>query len=137
MRRAVIALVVVALALTACSPTPTPSPNVLRIDVVNRSRSWVVVSVGTDAAGAMPGFLPGQSGTIMIPLGDPANGVSVEVLGPPSCQALATGSFPSTQPFTLLLDDPPGLQGVVLTSRLGVAQSAIPVPKDTLHCPAG
>jgi hypothetical protein len=97
MRRTLAAILIT---LGACAPTPSPnseqptslpsataratpaaSPTVFAFDVENRASIGVVVSVASDTAATLPGFEPGQRGTIEIPLGNPQNGISVEIQG--------------------------------------------------------
>jgi hypothetical protein len=131
-----LAVLLGASALAGCTPR-TPPGGPLRIDVVNDSSAWVVVSVATDAGAAMPGFLPGLKGTILVSIGDSSNGVGVEVLGDPACGVLAEDHFPSEVPFTLILDDAEAGSGITLSIDEDVSSGMIPVPQNQLHCPAG
>ena len=73
-------------------------------DVENHASIGVVVSAASDTAATMPGFEPGQRGTIAIPLLNPENGIRVEIQGS-GCSELAVALYPATEPFTLLIDD--------------------------------
>ncbi|HYO42956.1 MAG TPA: hypothetical protein VES19_07115, partial [Candidatus Limnocylindrales bacterium] len=62
---------------------------VLRFDVMNRSSQAVVVSVSSDAGADMPGFLPGEQGTVYAPLRTRTSVAGVELLAHPSCRFFA------------------------------------------------
>src|SRR5438105_2921422 len=86
---------------------PTESSTVFSFDVENRSHLPVIVSVASDMAAVLPGFEPGQRGTISIPLLKPKNGISIE-LQAVGCRLLVKGFFPTPLPFTLLVVDGAG-----------------------------
>jgi hypothetical protein len=153
-----IALATLLIALGACSPTPSPSaepatsgtpatvaatpatppttqptasPITFRFDVENHAGVGVVVSVASDTAATMPGFEPGQRGTISIPLLDPENGISVEIQGR-ACRLLASGMYPTPVPFTLLVEDGPQAGAVQISTRAGASSTLLPLPSNSL-----
>ena len=108
-----------------------------RFDVSNRSSVSVEVSVGSDMGGWPHGFEPGQSGTGSILMNNPANGVAVEVLSFPSCATVATGHYPTTRPFTLVIEDGATPGSVKLSTVSTVAASPMPLPANMLSCGGG
>lgn len=111
--------------------SPTASPTTFTFDVENRSRVPVVVSVASDAGATMPGFEPGQRGTISIPLLNPQNGVSVEVQGA-ECRLLDKGFFPTPVPFTLLVEDAAGAGNIQLSIVAGASSTPLSLPTNSL-----
>lgn len=120
----------------AATPSPSPAESVsdLAITIVNRSSLALVVSVANDVAGAMPGFLPGQQGTVVLPLGAVDNGIGVEVYGASDCKTIASAFYPS-EPLTLFVDDDGS--GVRLSAGPIGAASPAPLPANSLRCPGG
>ena len=114
------------------TPAPTASPTAFAFDVENRSHVAVVVSAGSDAAGTWAGFESGQRGTIVISLFNLQNGIGVEVTGG-GCSVLASGSFPTLAPFTLLVEDGAGRGEVKLSAVAGAASTPLPLPTNSLH----
>ena len=157
MRRELLALLV---SLAACSPAPSPSarapspvptaipsataasreptrapiasPAVFVFDVENRSRVPVVVSVASDAEATMPGFEPGDKGTISIMLKNPTNGIGVEVQRE-GCHLLAKGIYPTPEPFTLLIDDAAEAGEIQLQTVAGASSTPLPLPVNSLR----
>ena len=127
MRSALAALI---LSIAACSPAPRPSA--FSFDVENRSRVPIIVSVASDTAAMMPGFEPGQRGTISIGLKNPQNGISVEIQAA-GCRLLASAMFPAPAPFTLLVDDAPGAGNVRLSTVPGTGPAPLPLPINSLE----
>lgn len=156
----VLALVVAAL-LVACSPVRTPPastatamslvpttipsdsatakpvgstdavPTTFSFDVANRASIGVIVSVMSDTAGTMPGFEPGQRGTVSINLLNPDNGIGVEIQAP-GCRLLATADYPTPGTFTLVVEDGPKAGTIKLSTSPGVAATPIPLPSNSL-----
>jgi hypothetical protein len=153
-----VALVVLLIVLEGCGPTPSPPASVqrasgtapaatqaadatltadpaasrgtFRFDVENNASVGVVVSVASDTAVVMPGFAPGQRGTISIPLLNPGSGIAVEIERPP-CRLLARGMYPSGASFTLLVTDGPA--GTVrLSTRAATFATPVPLPSNSL-----
>ncbi len=118
---------------SAAGPTPSaPSPPVtFSFDVENRSHVPVIVSVASDTGAVLPGFEPGQRGTISIPLLNPRNGVSIEVEGG-ECRLLASGNFPTPEPFTLLVEDGPESGTVTISTIADASSTPIPLPSNSL-----
>lgn len=117
---------------------PTASPIAFRIDVENRSRLPVVVSLATDLEASMFGFEPGDSGTIVISLGSSENGVSLEILGPSiECGYLNQAMASTSEPFTIVLTDASVAHKLVLSLQPGVEGSTQPLPTNELTCPGG
>ena len=110
---------------------PAASPTVFAFDVENRASIGVVVSVASDTAATLPGFEPGQRGTIEIPLGNPQNGISVEVQGT-ECRLLASAMYPTPSPFTMLVMDGSLSGSVKLSTRDGASSTPIPLPSNSL-----
>ena len=150
------ALAAVVIWLAACSPLPTPSapppsavpvPSIsagptatqvspaptitFNFDVENHSGLGVVVSVASDTEAAMHGFEPGQRGTISITLGNPQNGIGVEIQGS-ECRLLASGLFPTPGAFTLLVEDELPAGSIELLTRAGASETPLPLPSNAL-----
>lgn len=119
---------------TQFAPTAEPSValTTFSFDVENRSAVGVVVSVESDFGGAMPGFLPGERGTIVIRLLNPRNGISVEIQGG-QCGLLASAEYPTPDPFTLLIEDGSRSGQIRLSTRGGALSTAIPLPSNSLR----
>ena len=156
MRSVVVAALVVSLA--ACSPAPSPEPAasqaaltpvpttttgpgpvvgpvVFSFDVENRASIGVIVSVASDTAATMPGFEPGQRGTVSIKLLNPANGIGVEIQGF-GCRLLASEMYPTPRAFTLVIEDGAEAGTVKLLTRPDTAATPIPLPSNSLvGCP--
>jgi hypothetical protein len=115
-------------------PTAEPAPSTVpfRFDVENRSSIGVVVSVASDWGAVMPGFEPGQRGSVRLRLIDPANGVSVEIQGG-GCRLLADSYYPTPRVFTLLVDDGPRAGTIRLSTRAGGTARPMPLPENRLH----
>jgi hypothetical protein len=90
-----------------------------------------VVSVASDRAATLPGFEPGQRGTISISLRDPQNGISVEIQGT-GCRLLAGETYIAPSPFTLLVEDGPQSGSIKLSTRAGVSSTPMPLPSNSL-----
>jgi hypothetical protein len=123
---------------TTASATGTPStnaspasPTVFAFDVENHASIGVVVSVASDAAATLPGFEPGQRGTISIPLRNPQNGIAVEIQAT-ECRLLASAMYPTPLPFTVLVVDGPQSGSVKLSTRAGASSTPIPLPSNSL-----
>jgi hypothetical protein len=101
-------------------------------DVENESRLGVVVSVVSDDAALLPGFAPGQRGTISIPMLNLQNGIGVEIQDG-KCRLLAQGNYPTPKPFTLVIEDGPTPGTIRLTTRSDVSTSPIPLPSNSLE----
>jgi hypothetical protein len=87
-----------------------------------------VVSVVSDYAASMPGFAPGERGTIVIDGADPHNGIYIEIQDG-QCGLLATARYPTPTPFTLVIEN--GSAGAVrLATHSGLASSRIPLPSN-------
>jgi hypothetical protein len=129
-------LAVVVLLIAGCQPSAEAA---FRFDVVNRSQVAIVVSVVSDTAALMQGFIPGAQGTITIPLGAPDNGIGVEVFRAADCSYLVNGtrSFPTPQPFTLIVEGGPDPGTGVLLIEEEVAGAPVPVPQNAMRCPGG
>ena len=126
---------VVEATVAATAPPPATEPTssyfLFRFDVENRSRIGVVVSVASDTAAALPGFEPGQSGSITIPMLSPASTIGVEIqVG--SCKVGASATYPRPTPFTLLILDGARSGEIVLSTRVGVSAAPIPLPSNSL-----
>jgi hypothetical protein len=117
----------------ASVPTPTPATAraIFSFDVENDSSVPVIVSVATDAAATLPGFLPGQRGTISLDMIDPSNGLAVEIQRHP-CILLAEDTYLAPEPFTLLIQDGPNPGSIELGTRPGVVQPSMPLPSNDL-----
>jgi hypothetical protein len=127
------ALITVIVSIAACSPAPRPPG--FSFDVENRLRVPIIVSVASDTAATMPGFEPGQRGTISIGLKNPQNGISVEIQAP-GCHLLASAMLPTPATFTLLIEDGPGAGSVRLSTVAGSSSIPIALPVNTLEgCP--
>jgi hypothetical protein len=113
------------------TPAPTASLASFRFDVENHASVGVVVSVASDTAATMPGFEPGQRGTVSIALRNPQNGISVEIQAS-ECRVLAEGRHPTPVPFTLLVEDGPEAGTVRLSTRAGASGTPIPLPANSL-----
>lgn len=105
-------------------------------DVQNRSSVAVIVSATSDAGAVMPGFEPGQSGTVTVPIANPANGIGVEVQAP-GCRVLATDNYPTPGPLTLVIMDGPQPGTVQLSTLRAVSSPPIPLPSNALIGCAG
>jgi hypothetical protein len=123
----------VATPVTPTRPTtePTTSPISFSFDVENRASVGVIVSVASDTAATMPGFEPGQRGTISIALLNPENGISVEIQGS-ECRLLASAMYPTPVPFTLLVENGPEPGAVKLSTRAGTSRTPMPLPSNSL-----
>jgi hypothetical protein len=108
-----------------------PSPTTFSFDVENHASIGVVVSVASDTAATLPGFEPGQRGTISIGLRNPQNGISVEIQGT-ECRLLATAMYPTPSPFTLLVEDGAQAGSIQLSTRAGRSSTPIPLPSNAL-----
>lgn len=100
-------------------------------DVENRASIGVVVSVASDTAATLPGFEPGQRGTISISLRNPHNGISVEIQGT-ECRLLASAMYPTPSPFTLLVENGAQSGSIQLSTRAGESSTPIPLPSNSL-----
>jgi len=80
----------------------------------------------------MPGFEPGDKGTITILLRNPENGIGVEVQRE-GCHLLAKGMYPTPVPFTLFVDDAPGAGNVRLSMVAGSSAIPLPLPVNSLR----
>jgi hypothetical protein len=100
-------------------------------DVENRASIGVIVSVASDTAATLPGFEPGQRGTISIKLLNPANGIGVEIQGA-ECRLLASAMYPTPGAFTLVVDDGAEAGAVELSTRPGAVATPIPLPSNSL-----
>jgi hypothetical protein len=122
---------------TSAGPTPgsagsaDASPTTFSFDVENRSSIGVIVSVASDTAATMPGFEPGQRGTISIKLLNPVNGIGVEIQGT-GCRLLASEMYPTPGSFTLVVDDGAGTGTVKLSTEPKTAPQPIPLPSNSL-----
>ncbi len=152
-----LALAAVVMSLAACSPVPSPDPTIaapshaaltpvptattgpgpvvgpvmFSFDVENRASIGVIVSVASDTAATLPGFEPGQRGTISIKLLNPANGIGVEIQGA-ECRLLASAMYPTPGAFTLVVEDGAEAGAVELSTRPGAAATPIPLPSNSL-----
>jgi hypothetical protein len=111
--------------------SPTEWSGIFSFDVENRSHLPVIVSVTSDTAAVLPGFEPGQRGTVSIPLLNPQNGIGIELQGV-GCRLLAKGFYPTPLPFTLLVEDTAGSGKVTLSTVAGAASSPLPLPSNSL-----
>jgi hypothetical protein len=110
-------------------------PILFSFDVENRASIGVIVGVASDTAAVLPGFEPGQRGTISIRLLNPQNGIGVEIQGS-GCRLLASAIFPTPLPFTLVVEDGADAGGVKLSTVEGVSATPIPMPTNALvGCP--
>lgn len=100
-------------------------------DVQNRSSVGVIVSVAGDAGATMPGFEPGQSGTVTVPLANAANGIHVEIQGG-GCTVLATADYAMAAPFTLIVGDGAEAGSVKLSTLGSLSSTPIPLPSNGL-----
>lgn len=115
------------------SPTePAPTPSTFTFDVENRAAVGVVVSVVSDYGATMPGFLPGQRGSVVIWLLNPRNGIGVEIQDG-KCGLLASAQYPTPEPFTLLIDDGSKSGEIRLSTRKGASATAVPLPSNSLQ----
>jgi hypothetical protein len=112
---------------------------VLRLDIVNQSEVAIVVSVVSDTTALMQGFIPGDQGTMMIPLGTPNNGIGVEILRAVDCAYLVEGTqiYPTPAPFTLIVEGGPDPGSGLLTVEREVKTAVLPLPQNALQCPGG
>ena len=113
------------------SPTPEPSLTTFWFDVENHSRMTVVVSVVSDRAAQVPGFGPGQRGSIWLTLVNPQNGISIEFQGP-ECSLIGTARYPTPEPFTLLITDGDRSGAISWSTQPGISETHIPLPTDQL-----
>ena len=120
-----------ATALATAPPAPSPTNTAFHFDVVNRTGGSVVVSVASDVAAELPGFAPGQSGTIEIELGNPTNGIGVEIQDG-KCGVLATATYPTPTPFTLVIENAGESGHLRLSTQPGTAASPIPLPSNSI-----
>lgn len=69
----------------------------------------ILLAAGCQPTALMQGFIPGDRGTIRIPLGSPDNGIGVEVLRAADCTYPIDGmqSFPTPKSFTLNVEGGP------------------------------
>jgi hypothetical protein len=111
---------------------PSPSPFTFSFDVENHSSVGVVVAVASDYTGLMPGFEPGQRGTISIPFEDPQTGIGIEIQDG-ICGLLAKGFYSTLMPFTLVVTDGAQPGAVQLSTRAGAAASPLPLPSNALR----
>lgn len=124
-------------ATPSANPTAAPSasagasPTTFSFDVENRASIGVIVSVASDTAATMPGFEPGQRGTVSIGLLNPANGISVEIQGT-ACRLLASAMYPTPGGFTLVVENGAGAGSVKLSTRRETAGQPIPLPSNSL-----
>lgn len=118
-------------ATAATSASADASPTAFSFDVENRASIGVIVSVASDAAATMPGFEPGQRGTVSIRLLNPANGIGVEIQGT-GCRLLASTMYPTPGGFTLVVEDGAGAGTVKLSTRPETAAQPIPLPSNSL-----
>ena len=120
---------------SASTPGPSGDPSALpttfSFDVENHATIGLVVAVVSDVAARLPGFEPGQLGTISIPLKTPTVGIHIEIQGRGDCTVLAAKSYP-TAGFTLIIEDGPVAGTVSLSTRPGVAAVPIPLPSNTI-----
>ena len=110
---------------------PTASPTTFTFDVENHASIGLVVSVASDTAATLPGFEPGQGGTISISVRDPQNGISVEIQGT-GCRLLASETYIAPSPFTLLVEEGPQSGSITLSTRAGVSRTPMPLPSNSL-----
>jgi hypothetical protein len=82
-------------------------------------------------AATLPGFLPGQRGTISLDMIDPSNGLAVEIQRHPYI-LLAEDTYLAPEPFTLLIQDGPNPGSIELGTRPGVVQPSMPLPSNDL-----
>ena len=115
------------------APTPTPEPTVIfSFDVENRSSIPIIVSVVSDRAAMLPGFEPGQRGTISLPLVNPGNGIYIEFqVG--DCVVITTARYPTPDPFTLLIDDGAAAGTIRLSTLPGITATPMPLPSNDLE----
>lgn len=113
------------------SASPATSPTTFSFNVENRGSIGVIVSVASDSAATMPGFEPGQRGTVSIKLLNPANGIGVEIQGV-GCRLLASAMYPTPGAFTLVVEDGANAGTVKLSTRPGVAAAPLPLPSNSL-----
>lgn len=111
----------------------------MRIDLFNQSEVAIVVWVVSDRGALMQGFIPGGFGTITINLGAPDNGIGIEVFRATDCAHLVKGTqtFPTPQPFTLIVDGGPEAGTGVLTVEPQVAAVHFPLTQTAFHCSGG
>jgi hypothetical protein len=110
---------------------------VLRFDVMNRSSRSIVVSFASDAGADMPGFLPGEQGTVYAPLRTRTSVAGVELLAHPSCRFFAGASISMGYGELLLVDDDPAGTGLTLSFDPGLFVTPQPLPVNGVHCPGG
>ena len=114
----------------------TASTNVFRFDVMNRSSKPIVVAATSDAGAARPGFLPGQEGSVYVELGSRSSLVDVQLLGP-ACTRFASVSYSVGYGETVLTDDDPTGQGLILSFDPGMFTAPVPLPVNAVRCPGG
>ena len=114
----------------------TASTNVFRFDVMNRSSKPIVVAATSDTGAARPGFLPGQQGSVYVELGSRSSLVVVQLLGP-GCTRFASVSYSVGYGDTVLIDDDPTGQGLVLSFDPGMFTAPVPLPVNAVRCPGG
>ncbi|HYO44339.1 MAG TPA: hypothetical protein VES19_14170, partial [Candidatus Limnocylindrales bacterium] len=110
---------------------------VLRFDVMNRSSRSIVVSFASDAGADMPGFLPGEQGTVYAPLRTRTSVAGVELLAHPSCRFFAGASISMGYGEMLLIDDDATGTGLTLNFDPGLFVAPQPLPVNGVHCPGG
>jgi hypothetical protein len=111
---------------------PTVVPFLFTFDVDNHSSRGVVVSVASDYGASLPGFAPGQRGTISIHLLNPQNGIGVEIQDG-ACGLLAKALYPTPDRFTLIVDDGAKAGEIALTTKKGASATPIPLPSNDLE----
>lgn len=111
---------------------PTVVPFLFTFDVENHSSRGVVVSVASDYGASLPGFAPGQRGTISIHLLNPQNGIGVEIQDG-ACGLLAKALYPTPDPFTLIVADGAKVGEIALSTRKGASATPIPLPSNDLE----
>jgi hypothetical protein len=110
--------------------TPRPSSFRFRFDVHNEATIPVIVSVASDAGATLPGFEPGDRGSIVIPLLNPLDGIHVEIQAG-GCFLLASANLPTPDPFVLTIEDGIG-RTVTLRVNGEVSPEPIPLPSKGL-----
>ena len=94
-----------------------------------------MISVVSDSTGLMPGFLPGQGGTLEIEAGVD-NGVIVEAMRATDCERIASSAYDSNVSFLLTIQDGDD-NGVSLLPGPAEWVGLSSLPKNGLHCPSG
>jgi hypothetical protein len=121
-------------------PSETDTPKAehdLTINVLNSADLPVVVSINSEGGGRMPGFLPGERGTVVLHIPPGADTVSVEVLALPGCRTAVSEFHSSDSDFSVVVINTAAAPGVGMVVRAADAVPVSTLPRNGLHCSGG